>query len=128
MIERSIDDITSKLLTPAPLEEDEKPAAEEAEGEGDEARAESPPAEPARDANASKAGKGAPAEAAPEGEEEAEEEQKEEWLADVVENDYLEKAGMKPPKDPEGDDTLHPDLILTTDRLMDILEKAINIT
>jgi len=55
-------------------------------------------------------------------------EQKEEWLADVVENDFLEKAEMKPPKDPEGDDTLHPDLVLTEDRMIEILEKAINIT
>jgi len=111
------------------LEEDEKPAVEAGEGEAEEARAESPA--DGRDANASKAGKGgkeAPPEAPAEGEEEAEEEQKEEWLADVVENDYLEKADMKPPRDPEGVDTLHPDLILTTERLVAILEKAINVT
>jgi len=126
VIERSIDDITTKLLTPAPLEEDEKPAADEAEGEAEEARADTP-ADTRDAANNSKNTKGA-AEVTAEGEEEAEEEQKEEWSADVVENDYLEKAAMKPPKDPEGVDTLHPDLILTTETLIEILMKAINIT
>jgi hypothetical protein len=35
---------------------------------------------------------------------------------------------MLPPKDPEGVDTLHPDLILTTERMIEILERSINIT
>ena len=35
---------------------------------------------------------------------------------------------MKPPKDPEGVDTLHPDLILTQERMIEILEKGLNIT
>ena len=35
---------------------------------------------------------------------------------------------MLPPKDPEGQDTLHQDLILTTEKMIEILEKAINIT
>ena len=34
---------------------------------------------------------------------------------------------MKPPKDPEGENTLHPDLILTRERMIEILEKAINV-
>ena len=34
---------------------------------------------------------------------------------------------MKPPKDPEGENTLHPDLTLTRERMGEILEKAINV-
>jgi len=39
----------------------------------------------------------------------------------------MEKAAMLPPKDPEGQDTLHPELILTTEKMTEILDKAINI-
>lgn len=34
---------------------------------------------------------------------------------------------MKPPKDPEGEDTLHPDLILTSERMTEILERSLQI-
>ena len=44
-----------------------------------------------------------------------------------METDFIEKAEMKPPKDPEGENTLHPDLTLTRERMGEILEKAINI-
>ena len=77
VVERSVDDIATKLLTPAPLEEDEKPAAEEGEGEGEDVREGTPAAEVREVANASKNAKGAPAEAPADAEEEAEEEQKE---------------------------------------------------
>lgn len=63
-----------------------------------------------------------------EGEEgEAEEEKKEEWLADVVENDFINNANLLPPKDPEGEDCMVPDLILTKDRIVQILEKALEV-
>lgn len=35
---------------------------------------------------------------------------------------------MSPPKDPEGEDCLIPELILTKERLMEILEKALDVT
>ena len=76
-----------------------------------------------------KAGKDSKAEGAAEGEdeEEKEEEAKEEEQPVVVENDHLEKAEMSPPKDPEGIDCLVPDLILSKDKIMAILEKALDI-
>lgn len=46
----------------------------------------------------------------------------------VVENDYLTKAEMSPPQDPEGENCLIPDLILTKERLKQILEKALDVT
>jgi hypothetical protein len=33
-----------------------------------------------------------------------------------------------PPKDPEGEDTLTPDLMLTKDKMISILEKALSTT
>jgi hypothetical protein len=33
---------------------------------------------------------------------------------------------MKPPKDPEGEDVMVPDLILTKERIMEILTKALD--
>jgi len=46
-------------------------------------------------------------------------------VMDVVENDYLTKAAMLPPKDPEGEDTMVPDLILSQQKIVSILEKAL---
>ena len=40
-------------------------------------------------------------------------------------NDYLEKAEMQPPKDPYGDDTMHPDLIIANEVLMKIVEESL---
>jgi hypothetical protein len=45
-----------------------------------------------------------------------------------VENDYIDKAKMSPPQDPEGNNCLIPDLMLTKERLMEFLEKALNVT
>ena len=126
LVERTVDEIAVKLLTPAPTEDEQNPQAEDAEQSADgagEGRAGSPDlADPAKQAAAAKGGDPA----AEEGEEQ--EEEQEEWLPDAVENDFLEKAEMKPPQDPEGIDTLHPDLILTKDRMVEILEKALAIT
>jgi DNA repair ATPase RecN len=46
----------------------------------------------------------------------------------VVENDYLEKAKASPPQDPEGTNCLIPDLILTKERLVEIVNRALNVT
>ena len=40
-------------------------------------------------------------------------------------NDYLEKAEMQPPKDPYGNDTMHPDLIIANEVLMKIVEESL---
>lgn len=155
LYERSMSDIAEKLMKPAPSEEEENTQdadATQEEGAGDatesgvDVRASGKSAQKelqgdAKDAKPSSAkskekrvGKQTPATektaeepTAGDGEEEAEEEKKEEWLADVVENDFIEKASMLPPKDPEGDNVMVPDLILTKDRIVDILEKALEV-
>jgi len=48
-----------------------------------------------------------------------------ELVADVVVNDYIAKAKMLPPQDPEGENTMVPDLILTGDQITAIIEKAL---
>jgi hypothetical protein len=118
--ERATADIAETLMKPAPLEEEEN------NQDADKVEEEVAPEqtnEPSKTAERSQT----PAEAAekPEGEEGEEEEKKEEWLADVVENDFLEKAELKPPKDPEGEDVMVPDLILTQERIIEILVKAL---
>lgn len=45
--------------------------------------------------------------------EENKEEEESKFKPDVIENDFLEKAGMSPPQDPDGQNTLLPDLCLT---------------
>ena len=118
--ERSMADIAEKLMKPAPTEEEENNQdADKVEEE----------AAPEATNEVTKTGERSqtPAEAAerPEGEEGEEEEKKEEWLADVVENDFLEKAELQPPKDPEGEDVMVADLILTQERIIEILGKAL---
>lgn len=47
------------------------------------------------------------------GEEKQEEPEKHPYqIPDAIENDHLEKAALSPPRDPEGEDTLVPDLIV----------------
>jgi hypothetical protein len=40
----------------------------------------------------------------------------------------MDKAAMKPPKDPEGIDCLEPNLCITFERLREILENALDMT
>jgi len=40
-------------------------------------------------------------------------------------NDYMDKAEMKPPKDPYGNDTMHPDLLIAIDNLHRIVELSL---
>ena len=42
-----------------------------------------------------------------------------------VPNDYLEKAEMSPPKDPYGENTMHPDLLIIHEQLKTIIEKSL---
>mmetsp|Transcript_41807 Transcript_41807/g.63875 ORF Transcript_41807/g.63875 Transcript_41807/m.63875 type:complete len:136 (+) Transcript_41807:2016-2423(+) len=55
-----------------------------------------------------------------------EEDKKDAFVPDVIENDFLDKAALSPPQDPDGANTLYPDLCLTRDRIVEILEKALN--
>ena len=133
VIERSLPDITEKLMKPAPTEEEQNQQDADAAQEGAEKEpgTDTPDMSVADKASKAdlKAGKDSKAEGAAEGEdeEEKEEEAKEEEQPVVVENDHLEKAEMSPPKDPEGIDCLVPDLILSKDKIMAILEKALDI-
>lgn len=45
----------------------------------------------------------------------------------VVESDYIEKAEALPPMDPEGTNTLHPDLVLTKEDIVSILENTMRV-
>lgn len=94
VIERSIDQIAEKLLKPAPSE-DEENAQDADKHENKEEGAVTSRVDSALGSNKEEGAEG-------EGEEEGEE-KKEEWLADVVENDHLEKAAMLPPRDPENE-------------------------
>ena len=40
------------------------------------------------------------------------EDDKKDETSSFLPNDYLEKAAMQPPKDPYGNNTMHPDLLL----------------
>lgn len=113
IFERSMDEITVKLLTPAPTEDDKK-------HEGDPNESPNLKSQDQSIADMSKA--------EVEGDDGEKEEEKDVEKPVVVENDFLEKASMKPPKDPEGVDCLVANLILTKDRLKKILEKALDIT
>lgn len=48
-------------------------------------------------------------------------------VADVIENDFLEKAEARPPCDPEGQTTIVPDLVLGEDTLMGMLENCMKV-
>ena len=48
-------------------------------------------------------------------------------VADVIENDHLDKAALSPPQDPEGANTLEPDLIIKQERTIEILKHALDI-
>lgn len=43
----------------------------------------------------------------------------------VVETDFIEKASMAPPQDPEGQETMVPDLIMAQMEVISILEIAL---
>jgi hypothetical protein len=40
-------------------------------------------------------------------------------------NDYMEKAEMQPPRDPYGNDTMHPDLVIAVDKLMNVVQDSL---
>ena len=42
-------------------------------------------------------------------------------------NNILDNANLLPPKDPEGADVMVADLILTKDRIVEILERALDV-
>lgn len=142
--ERPLQEIIDKLMTPQEEEEEEKP--EESKEDGDATAGISTPElrdpkdgqksamsnkRASRDTNVLKSKDGKPLEPAPsdqnlqqEGEEDEEEEKKEEEPKFLA-NDYLEKAEMQPPKDPYGNDTMHPDLIIANEVLYKIVEESL---
>lgn len=130
LVERSLEDIAVKLLTPAPTEEELKQQAAAEAAEAAEAAAATDPEVSADKGSKAdlKGGNTSKAEGAEGEAEEEEEEVKEEEKPVVVENDHLEKAALSPPKDPEGLDCLVPALMLSRERLMEILEKALDVT
>ena len=47
--------------------------------------------------------------------------------ADVVVNDFLDKAAELPPRDPDGEQTILPDLIISKERIVEILNHTMQI-
>ena len=143
--ERPLQEIIDKLMVPQEEEEEEK-ADEAAEAEDSAVeRAASSAAEekgkasalsnkrqsiskdpPGKDSKTAVAAKNeSQAEIAADQEDgENEEEQKEEPIK-FLENDYMEKAEMSPPKDPFGNDTMHPNLIIENAALLKIVEDSL---
>ena len=117
IVERSLDDITEKLMQPAPSEEEEN--AQEGDG-GSSARSHVSARSSSMRGSQLEVGS---AKGSQEGEVE---EKPKEMEADVIENDFIEKANLLPPQDPAGEETLIPDLVLTKDQISAILEKALN--
>lgn len=142
--ERPLQEIIDNLMVPQEEEEDEKA---DDHADGDEAADEQPRATSSaqEDKKASalsqKRGslsKDAPgkdskvavkndsqAEIAVEQEEGEDEEEKKEEPIKFLMNDYIEKAEMTPPKDPFGNDTMHPDLIIENSALYKIVEDSL---
>ena len=48
-------------------------------------------------------------------------------IMDEIVNDHIEKATMLPPQDPEGQNTLVPDLIIKEEAIIGILESSLNV-
>ena len=78
-----------------------------------------------KDSKAAGAKNDSQAEIAADNEEGEEEEEKKEEPIKFLENDYMEKAELSPPKDPFGNDTMHPDLIIENAALLKIVEDSL---
>ena len=118
LIERNVEEITEQLMKPAPTEEEDN--AQDADGTRSQGSIRGSQQEK-RERAGSETGSIQPT---PEGEIPAEDTPKV-MQADVVENDFIEKAKMLPPQDPEGENTMVPDLILTGEQISAIIEKAL---
>lgn len=125
IVERTLPQIADKLLTPQPTEEEanQQDADQAAENEDENAEGKQTPeptsVEPSRDKDGQ--------EQAEDGEEQEEPEKHPMLVADVIENDHLDKAGLSPPQDPEGTNTLEPDLIMKQERTIEILKACLDI-
>ena len=137
--ERPLQEIIDKLMTPQEEEEEIKP--EEAK-DADESLADakssvvdakasalsgkkSSVSKEKDDKKASVTQLTTPGEMNADGEGEGEQEEKEPEPIKFLENDYMEKAQMLPPKDPYGSDTMHADLILANDGLLKIVQDSL---
>ena len=141
--ERPLQEIIDKLMTPQEEEEEEKP---EEPKEGDDSQAEiKAPSDGKNSALKDKKGsisKGGddkkkstqeivtatPEILEGEGVEGEEEGEKEPEPIKFLENDYMEKAEMLPPKDPYGTDTMHADLIIAVEALYKTVEDSLTKT
>ena len=123
LIERSTEDIAEKLMQPAPSEEENQQDADKP-GEGEDGTSQKvvTPAEPSQPTPASGQQQPPPED----GEENAEEPKSEIMKADIIENDFLDKAAQLPPSDPDGENTMVPDLIMQKERIVEILESALS--
>ncbi len=139
--ERPLQEIIDKLMTPQEEEEEVK-AEETKDAAADESLADAKSS--AVDAKASAlSGKKSsvskekddkkasvtqlttPGDMGADGEGEGEQEEKEPEPIKFLENDYMEKAQMLPPKDPYGNDTMHADLILANEGLLKIVQDSL---
>ena len=141
--ERPLQEIIDKLMVPQEEEEEEK--AEEA-AEAEESAVERAASSAAEDKKASamsnrkqstsKDPPGKDSKTAidsrkesqaeiPADQEDGEEEEVKDEPIKFLQNDYMEKAEMSPPKDPFGNDTMHPNLIIENTALYKIVEDSL---
>lgn len=117
--ERTTDEIATKLMEMPKEEEDV--TEEKAEENQQEAAAQETPAKAPEPVKAPEPAKAAEPAAAGEQVEEVEDEEKPPEEPPFKPNDYLQKAEMEPPHDPQGNKTMHADLIIQKSRIMEIL-------
>ena len=132
VVERQFDEIATKLMEPPKEDEPEEEKKEEvpvAEVPVAAPTTKAPETAKPAPANA-KQEKGKPEVPVPGTAEEAQEpeEPKEPEEPPFKPNDYLQKAEMEPPRDPEGECTMHADLLLLQSRIVEILQNALSQT
>ena len=122
VVERSYTQIAEKLMKPAPSEEEENNQdADKAEEDKDIQKSASQlkdvktPEQPPANLKSGTSQEHLD-------EENVEEEKKEELQAVVVETDFIDKANLSPPQDPEGEQTMVSDLVLSMEKIIDILK------
>ncbi len=135
--ERPLEEIIDKLMTPQEEEVEEKqeevpeestpeevkaqPVVEDKKASALSAKRNSQPDVKGREtANKTPKDEKANNESNLEDENKEEDEEPKEEVIKFLQNDYIEKAETQPPKDPYGNDTMHPDLIIAKEALLKI--------
>lgn len=116
MVERSLNDISDKLMQPAPTEEENNQDPNKSQMSDSKSNRPTSHERAASIQGSQMSMDGDENQATPVN-----------LVMDVIENDHLTKAAMLPPQDPEGENTMVPDLILSQQKIIDILEKALTI-